>query len=98
MSDGSASGTERFELARSKAGEKTHLVFFGGSSLLALGSGVKSGHSSLCGVVTDRWDQIVEAPENPTDICQQCAESALRKPYEYPVSDGELTAAKRGYL
>jgi len=94
----SADGSERFELARSKAGEKTHLVFFDAPSLLALGSGVESGYSSLCGVVTDRWDLLVEAPENPTDICQQCAESALRKPYDYPVSDGELTTAKRGYL
>ena len=98
MTDESSGGTERFEPARSKTGEKIHLVFFDSPSVLALGSGVESGYSSLCGVVTDRWDQLVEAPENPTGICQQCAESALRKPYEYPVSDEELTAAKRGYL
>jgi hypothetical protein len=94
----SEDGSERFELARSKNGEKLHLVFFSAPSILALGSGVESGYSSLCGIVTDRWDQLASPPEDPTAICQQCAESALRKPYDYPMSDADLATAKRGYL
>lgn len=68
---------------KTPTGDKIHFVSTT-ESMLARGTKDASNYSSACGQVPDFWDTQVDAPDDPSDLCQRCSHSLLVPDVDLP--------------